>query len=120
MQQDIENLLWKFRDELSLALGSNLEQVVLYGSRARGDEEPDSDLDVLVVLRESGSSANEIIHRVAYKLMWDCEFQPLISLNIIDREHYHLLREAGSSYLGNILREGIPLWPTGETKANIG
>ncbi len=52
--------------------------------------------------------------------MWDCEFRPLISLNIIDNEHYQLLRETGSSYLGNILREGIPLWPIGATKANIG
>jgi predicted nucleotidyltransferase len=120
MKRDIEDLLEKLRDELGLAVGSNLEQVVLYGSCARGDEEPDSDLDVLVVLRESSQSERERIHRVAYKLMWDCEFSPLISLNIIDREHYQLLREAGTSYLGNILREGIPLWPISETKANIG
>jgi hypothetical protein len=32
MKQCIENLLEKFRDELTSALGSNLEQVVLYGS----------------------------------------------------------------------------------------
>jgi len=120
MKQDIEALLEKFRNELGLALGSNLEQVVLYGSRARGDEEPDSDLDVLVVLRKSDQSLRETIHRIAYRLMWDCEFEPLISLNIIDHEHYRLLKEAGSTYLGNILREGIPLWPIGETKANIG
>ena len=120
MKQDIEDLLEKLRDELGLALGSNLDQVVLYGSRARGDEQADSDLDVLVVLRESGQSVRDTIHRVAYKLMWDCAFRPLISLNIIDREHYQLLLEAGSSYLGNILREGIPLWPISETKANIG
>ena len=120
MKRDIEALLERFRDELGLTLGSNLEQVVVYGSRARGDEEPDSDLDVLVVLRESAPNVRETIHRVAYKLMWDCEFRPLISLNIIDREHYQLLWEEGSSYLGNILREGIPLWPIGETKANIG
>ena len=120
MKQDIEDLLEKLRDELGLALGDNLDQVVLYGSRARGDEHPDSDLDVLVVLRESDQIARDRVHGVAYKLMWDCEFRPLIALNIIDHEHYQLLREAGSSYLGSILREGIPLWPIGETKANIG
>ncbi len=120
MKQDIEDLLEKLRDELGLALGDNLDQVVLYGSRARGDEQPDSDLDVLVVLRKSDQSARDTVHGVAYTLMWDCEFRPLISLNIIDNEHYQLLRETGSSYLGNILREGIPHWPIGETKANIG
>ena len=65
MKQDIEELLEKLRDELGMALGSHLDQVVLYGSRARGDEEPDSDLDVPVVLRESSQSERERIHRVA-------------------------------------------------------
>jgi predicted nucleotidyltransferase len=92
-------------------LGSNLEQAILYGSRARGDEEPDSDLDILVVLRDSNQRDREEIHRIAYNLMWDREFRLLLSLNIIDREHYLLLSEAGSSYLGNILREGKSLWP---------
>jgi predicted nucleotidyltransferase len=120
MEQDIEDLLQLFRDKLEMALQSNLEQVILYGSRARGNEEPDSDLDVLVVVRDSSRSESDKIHRIAYQLMWDREFQPLISLNIIDREHYLLLREEGSSYLSNILREGRPLWPIVETKANIG
>jgi uncharacterized protein len=120
MKRDVADLLQQFRDELGLALGSNLNQVILYGSRARGDETPDSDADILVILRDSNPIVIETIHRIAYQLMWDREFQPLISLNIIDHEHYLLLREAGSSYLGNILREGKPLWPISETKANIG
>ena len=120
MKKDVEELVQRFRNELGIALGRNLEQVILYGSRARGDEEPDSDLDILVVLRDSSQGDREEIHRIAYRLMWDREFHPLITLNIIDHEHYLLLSEAESSYLGNILREGIPLWPISETKASIG
>jgi hypothetical protein len=41
MKQDIENLLQLLRDKLGMASGHNLKKVVLYGSRARGDEEPD-------------------------------------------------------------------------------
>jgi len=50
MKQDIEELLQLFRDKLGMALGSNLEQIILYGSRSRGDAVPDSDLDVPVVV----------------------------------------------------------------------
>ena len=120
MKQDIEDLLQLLRDKLGMALGRNLEQVILYGSRARGDEGPDSDLDVLVVVGDSGSSEREKIHRIAYQIMWDREFQPLISLNIIDHDYYLLLRDAGSSYLGNILREGKSLWPISGTNASVG
>jgi predicted nucleotidyltransferase len=120
MQQDIEDMLRLLRDKLGVALGRNLDRVILYGSRARGDESPDSDLDVLVVVGDSGSSERGVIHRIAYQIMWDREFLPVIFLNIIDREHYLLLSEAGSSYLGNILREGKSLWPIGRAKAGIG
>ncbi len=120
MKQDVADLLQSFRDELGAALGSNLERIILYGSRARGDEAPDSDVDVLVVLTDAGKNIKEKVHRIAYKLMWDREFQPLISLNIIDCEYYLLLQEASSSYLANILSEGERLWPASETKPNVG
>jgi uncharacterized protein len=32
-------------------LGEKLEAVILYGSQARGDARPDSDIDILVVLK---------------------------------------------------------------------
>ena len=66
MKQELDDLLQIFGDELGKALGSNLERVILYGSRARGDEDPDSDLDVLVVLRNTGRTDREEIHRIAF------------------------------------------------------
>jgi uncharacterized protein len=120
MKQDMESLLQLLRDELGAALSDNLERIILYGSRARGDNAPDSDLDILIVLKNAGPIYREIVHQVVYRLMWDRSFDPLISMNIIDHEYYQLLREAGSSYLLNIQREGKPLWPESRTKLDIG
>ena len=120
MKQDLMNLLQMLRDELGAALRGNLDQIVMYGSRARGDDTPDSDLDILLVLRDAGPGNREKAHQIVYQLMWDRGFDPLISMNIIDREYYQLLREAGSSYLQNIQREGKPLWTESGTKPDIG
>lgn len=120
MNEDLADLLHRFRNELEENLGSNLERLILYGSRARGDEMPDSDADVLVVLRDASNEVREEVHRIAYRLMWDRGFQPLIALNIVDHEYYLMLRDADSSYIRNIHREGKPLWPASETKPNIG
>jgi predicted nucleotidyltransferase len=45
-------VLARLRDDLDAAFGSRIERVVLYGSRARGDAQPDSDYDVAVFLRD--------------------------------------------------------------------
>lgn len=45
-------VLAKFRAALAGMYGPRLERVVLYGSRARGDAEADSDCDVAVFLKD--------------------------------------------------------------------
>ena len=49
MNQD--RLLKEIRERLQTVYGERLDGVVLYGSRARREAEPDSDVDVLVLLK---------------------------------------------------------------------
>jgi predicted nucleotidyltransferase len=45
-------ILERLRAALTEIYGDRLERVVLFGSRARGDAQPDSDYDVAVFLRD--------------------------------------------------------------------
>ena len=47
----IDPILSRFRAALQEVYGERIERVVLFGSRARGDFQPDSDYDVAVFLR---------------------------------------------------------------------
>ncbi len=49
-------VLARFRAAVGELYGERIERVVLYGSRARGDANPDSDYDVAVFLRGLTSS----------------------------------------------------------------
>lgn len=106
MQPDLTTLLAQLRTELQRTLGDNLVRVTLYGSRARGDAAPDSDVDLLIVLRQAAAMHREVVHRVAYDLMWQIDFQFVLALNIIDLPHDTLLKQHRSSYLANVEREG--------------
>lgn len=45
-------VITRFRDAVAEIYGDRLERVVLFGSRARGDAQDDSDYDVAVFLRD--------------------------------------------------------------------
>lgn len=45
-----EEIIKRIKDCLTAKHGSRLQGVVLYGSEARGEAKPDSDIDVLVLL----------------------------------------------------------------------
>jgi predicted nucleotidyltransferase len=60
-------ILAKFSAALAEMYGDRLERVVLFGSRARGDAQPDSDYDVAVFLNGMNGSADRWaeLHRLA-------------------------------------------------------
>ncbi|MEM9005420.1 MAG: nucleotidyltransferase domain-containing protein, partial [Cyanobacteria bacterium P01_F01_bin.86] len=47
----IQGLLTELRDRLKAIYGERLYKMLLFGSYARGEARPDSDIDVLVVLK---------------------------------------------------------------------
>jgi len=51
----VQALIAKLVERLKEEFGDNLVSVVLYGSVARGDYRPDSDIDLLLVLRGAPS-----------------------------------------------------------------
>jgi uncharacterized protein len=50
----------KFHAAVTAKYGDRVEHIVLFGSRARGDERPDSDYDIAVFLKNLGSLWSEL------------------------------------------------------------
>ena len=55
-----EPVLKRFRAAAAEVYGDRLERVVLYGSRARGDHQPDSDYDIAVFIKNPGTLTEEL------------------------------------------------------------
>ena len=97
-------ILSLLRQGLSTILGDRLEAVYLYGSRARGDAQPDSDIDVLVVLRDKFDYF-EMIKQTSYLTAdLSLEYETVISCVFVTKENYEQRR---TPLLINIRREGM-------------
>jgi len=64
-----ERFLQVFRQRLLDALPTEISRIILFGSQARGDATPDSDLDLLILVRDKTSSTVERVRQIRYEVM---------------------------------------------------
>jgi predicted nucleotidyltransferase len=93
-----------FVAEMKRLYGPRLQRVILYGSRARGDAEDDSDIDTLVVLDPCADFWAEFwkINPIASHL--SLEYDLVISALPIAARRY---QEEASPLILNVRREGV-------------
>lgn len=98
-------ILDRFRAVLDALYGGRLERAVLFGSRARGDERPDSDYDVAVFLRDYHAFWNEVRPLAAVTTDILLETGAVISAKPFPAGGY---RER-TAFMGEIRRDGCDL-----------
>jgi len=107
MTTEIKQALDELRDALQDMLGANLVEVRLFGSRARGDAEPDSDVDVMVFVKESSLDLEEKIVNEAAEL--SLKYDLVIIPFVWSRERCEKNRELNTLIYRNIMNEGIKI-----------
>ena len=80
-------------------------RVVLFGSRARGEHRPDSDLDLAVII---DAPEEEVRQRLPRKVLQGLRME--MSLLVVSQERYDLHRPWLNSVFYSIDREGIVLY----------
>ncbi len=109
--KEILVLVREARDAIIERLPIKPRLVVLYGSQARGESTPESDVDLLVVLERDDPGAVEQARNAVYDVMWKHDFIRMISVSILSKKEYEEQRRKGFSFVRNVERDGIVLWP---------
>lgn len=96
-----------FLDRLRRDYSSLLQDVILFGSKARGDSSPDSDIDVLIVVGEENWPLRDAISLIAART--SLEYDVLIGPRVIGLARWQRMQQERATLYENIAREGIPL-----------
>lgn len=90
--------------------GSHLRQIILYGSYARGDFRPDSDIDIMILLDLSDIDIKKYRHQLSdmtfdFNMDYDVDIKPIAK----NEEHYRKWVDNYPFY-SNVNREGVRLY----------
>lgn len=83
-----EQAINELKEQLYSALGDNLYRIILYGSKARGDYNESSDIDLLIAVNNLNLSVSKLINSIAYDI--ELKYDLLVSTHIQSTEHFNI------------------------------
>ena len=108
--RSIEILIYKFAQTIQLLLGSELYAIILYGSYARGDLRPDSDIDIIILVDMSDIELKSYGEKLSYmtydfNLDHDIDIKPIAKSEEIFNKWV-----VNYPFYSNIHKEGVILY----------
>ena len=100
-------VLARFRHRLQTRLAEEPIEVMLFGSKARGESREDSDLDVLVIVSGEDWRLCDQVYEIATDLL--LETGVCISPKIISASQYRRLQEEEAPFVRNVIRDSVAI-----------
>ena len=109
MNERDRNLTAELKNRLPADVMTHIRKVIAFGSRVRGESQEDSDLDLLILVDRKTPELEGKIEDIAYQVMWDHDFKPILSIKVFTEADYRQSLIEGFSFYKNVEREGVPV-----------
>jgi len=107
LNQIEEKALDEFKDNLNNIFKNRIKTMLLYGSKARGDYNRTSDIDVFILIEEGGYEVRDQIADMSYDIF--LKYEVLISPRVININEYEVLNRWQTAFIKNLQRDGIKI-----------
>jgi predicted nucleotidyltransferase len=104
MDEKLRKILAELQQYLTELYRERLVDVVLFGSQARGDAVPGSDIDVMIVLKGAVDPFEEIDRTGDFVAALSLKYDTLVSRIFISEDRF---RSEQSPLMINVRREGV-------------
>lgn len=110
MSQSMRTLMEQYIVCVQGIYGSHLRKVILYGSYARGDYGPDSDIDLMILLDISDSDLKAYSQKLSY-MTYDFNMDHDLDIKPIAKSEEHFEKWVlNYPFYTNVNREGVVLY----------
>lgn len=107
LKESERKVLENFRERLETSLHVPSIEVKLFGSKARGEDREDSDLDVLVIVGSEDWRLGDKVYEIATDLL--LETGVCISPKIISTRQYEELLREDAPFIRNVIRDAVAI-----------
>ena len=110
MPGNMQNLIKQYVNEIKQIYGTHLRQIILYGSYARGDFRPDSDIDIMILLDLSDLELKAYSQKLSY-MTYDFNMDYNVDIKPIAKSEAHFNKWiVNYPFYSNIHKEGVILY----------
>jgi predicted nucleotidyltransferase len=102
-----QKALLELKERLERLLGDSLVRMVLFGSKARGDYDDESDIDIAIIVSNLSRNLKNRILDIVVEI--ELKYLTPMSTLVLAQEQFERLRERERRIALDIEREGIPL-----------
>ncbi len=105
MREDEKKAVREFSLFLHQKIGTDLVEVKVFGSKVRGEDSPESDIDILVILKQSDKKRRDIIADLAFEI--GLKYDLFLSTVVYEQYLFYSPLSQETLFYQNVQREGV-------------
>jgi|SRR6056297_1820838 len=105
LSEEEESVIKRFKEALLERFPDKVVSVLVYGSKARGDFHDESDIDVLVIVRDSDWRFADQVRKIGYALDEAIDYR--LSIQVMSEDKIAYLREKNFQFAQNLFRDAV-------------
>ena len=110
MSKLMQDLIEEYVEAIKKIYGSHVRQIILYGSYARGDFRPDSDVDIMILVDMSDLELKAYAQQLSY-MTYDFNMDNDLDIKPIAKSEAHFNKWiVNYPFYSNIYKEGITVY----------